>query len=87
MSTEKTTTKEHKDKVLKTLSKYSIINGYFGILAIIGFPTAFITWVWTDYIIFFKIIITSVILLLFTQFITKVIDVVKKGINNLEVKD
>ena len=86
MSTEKTT-KEHKERVLRGLSNYSRINGFFGILAILGFPTAFITWVWTDFIIFFKIIATSVILLLFTQFITKVIGAVKKGVNNLEVTD
>ena len=86
MSTEKTT-KEDKERVLRGLYNYSRINGFLGILAILGFPTAFITWVWTDFTIFFKIIATSIILMLFNAFVEKIIKNVKKGVEDLEVSD
>ena len=87
MSTEKTINKDHKTNVLKSLSRISKVNGKIGLIGIIGFPTAFITWIWTDYIIFFKIIATSVILILLSKFLSKVIETVKKQVNSLEVKD
>ena len=87
MSTEKIINKDHKTKVLKSLLKFSRFSGTIGLFGILGFPTAFITWIWTDYIIFFKIIATSVILMLLSKFLSKVIETVKKQVNKLEVSD
>jgi hypothetical protein len=87
MSTEKTITTEHKANVLKSLSRISKFNGKIGLIAILGLPTAFITWIWTDFTIFFKIIATSIILMLFNAFVEKIIKNVKKGVEDLEVSD
>jgi hypothetical protein len=80
MTIEETITTEHKEKVLKSLSRISKVSGKIGLIGIIGFPTAFITWIWTDYIIFFTIIATSVIPILFNVFVNEVIETVKKGV-------
>lgn len=67
-------------KVIKTLDQLGNVFSVISLLGLLGIPLAFILWIWLGFTIFFKTILTAIIVLLIGQFFVKIFKRVKEQV-------
>ena len=75
------------EEVKKKLGNWQNATGTIALLGILGVITSPIVWVWLGFVMFLKVLLTTIIVFLVGKFFNHVVGVVKKQIKDLDNPD